>query len=749
MSDYDFKPLNDKEFEVLCCDLIGQIENHRFERFKAGRDGGVDGRYFSDSGNEVVLQCKHWVNTPVHQLLRSLQNEEKVKLDRLKPSRYILAISNPVSRSDKQAISHALAPHVKSDSDIYGKQDLNDILRRHSHIENRHYKLWLHSVAVLGFIFNNAILGRSAFSLEEIVRTSSTYVVTKNHEAALRILERLGVVIITGEPGVGKTTLADHLCLHYAVNDFQYIKIVDDVKEAESIFVPDKKQIIYFDDFLGRNYLDALRGNEGNYVTQFIRRVMADKSKRFVLTSRSTILNQGKFLIDNLEHNNIEKNEYELRIQSYTELDKAQILYNHIWHSGLEPAYVEQIYIERRYRQVIAHKNFNPRLISYVTDSTRLESCAPDNYWGYLLGSLRYPAQVWENPFLAQQDDFCRALVILVVLNGHAIHEDVLARAYHRYVALPENQSLRGRGEFQSNIRLLTGSFLNRNVRETGAAVIDLFNPSIGDYVLERYGSDDTVIRMAVHSLQSSQSVVTLRSLRNSERISPSQALAICAAVVKNTIESEFEGVDAAYIAWLFDTYLLFSGDSGVDSSSVAKAVKFILSKGNSASKESLGLVYWGVKKDVATSEEAIKFLSTNMVGMTSDDEIKAAWRLLDTVPDDTAGLNKCADDFKNYILEMISENLEEFIDVNDAFAEAGHGEDWVAVQELEKLLEWKLSYLGIPFVPNDINEIVDSYDVSYELERYYERSSRDEEWEPDGPLGLAVDEIDDLFDRG
>ncbi|MDO9048161.1 MAG: hypothetical protein Q7U66_10550 [Methylobacter sp.] len=257
------------------------------------------------------MQCKHWSNTPLAQLIRALSNIEKPKLDKLKPHRYLLTVSNPLSRAGKKAIHRALSPYVVSESDIYGKEDLNDLLKDKAHIEKRHYKLWLHSSSVLGHIFNNAILGRSAFSLEEIIRSSSRYVVTANHEAALKILERLGVVIITGEPGVGKTTLADHLCLHYVTQGFDYLKIANDIQEAEAAFDPESKQVIYFDDFLGRNYLEALKGHEGNHITQFLRRIATNKNKRFVLTSRSTILNQGKFLIDSFEHGNVQKNEYE------------------------------------------------------------------------------------------------------------------------------------------------------------------------------------------------------------------------------------------------------------------------------------------------------------------------------------------------------------------------------------------------------------------------------------------------------
>lgn len=75
MNSYDFSRLNDKEFENLVIDIIKQdyksIQN--IERFMAGRDGGVDGRFYSGSNN-VIIQCKHYLNTPYNSLLLSLKN---------------------------------------------------------------------------------------------------------------------------------------------------------------------------------------------------------------------------------------------------------------------------------------------------------------------------------------------------------------------------------------------------------------------------------------------------------------------------------------------------------------------------------------------------------------------------------------------------------------------------------------------------------------------------------------------------
>lgn len=750
MSDYDFKPLNDKEFEILCADLIGEVEGARIERFKAGRDAGVDGRFFASEGKEVILQCKHWSNTPLRQLVRALESKEKPKLDKLKPHRYLLAVSNPLSRADKKAIYRALAPHIASESDIYGKEDLNDLLKDKSHIEQRHYKLWLHSSSVLGHIINSAILGRSDFSLEEIIRSSSRYVVTANHQAALNILAKLGVVIITGEPGVGKTTLADHLCLHYVAQDFSYLKIADDIREAESAFDPDKKQIVYFDDFLGRNYLDALRGHEGSHITQFIRRVAVNKNKRFVLTSRSTILNQGKFLIDSLEHSNVRRNEYEIKIQSLTDLDKAQILYNHIWHSGLDSEYIEELYFDRRYRKIIEHKNFNPRLISLVTDVTRLDACPPADYWQYIVQSLANPSQVWENPFVAQQDDFSRAIILLVVLNGHAIDESTLAEAYHRYIALHENQHLHGRHEFQSNIRLLTGSFLNRAISSHGPSTIDLFNPSIGDYVLRRYAGDVVALRLGLQSLRTLRSTITLRSLQGDGLLSKADAKVICEALFEHFATVRYAGVSAAYISALFDVYKGCDGLKNLPSSTLDEAVLFILNEGmGEAGDYSFNVIEWGLRQLIVTPEQALSFVSTNIEQAESATEIKAISSLLLAIPDETSGYGRSAQTVKEHVLDMVSDCFCDFIDVDSAFSKVEYGEVRAASNELTRLVEQELFDLGVDVCADDIARVLDSYDVADGLHSYYVNSYDSDDREAEGPVMHAIDEIEDLFDRG
>jgi hypothetical protein len=746
MSDYDFRQLNDKEFEVLCTDLIGDLEGRRFDRFKPGKDAGVDGRFFASNGKEVVLQCKHWINTPTKQLIHRLITDERPKLDKLKPGRYILAVSNPLSRADKQAIYREFAPYLLSEDDIFGQENLNDVLKERPSIERRHYKLWLHTTSVLTHILNNAIFGRSEFSLSEIAESASRYVVTSNHAAALKILQTLGVVIITGEPGVGKTTLANHLCLHYVTEGFQYLKIADDIREAENVFESDTKQIIYFDDFLGSNYLEALRGHEGS-ITLFIRRVAANKNKRLVLTSRSTILNQGKQLIAAFEHQNIQRNEYELKIKSITDFDKAKILYAHIWNSGLSPKHVEQLYIDKRYRKVISHRNFNPRLISYITDPTRLSACPSADYWNYITASLSNPAQIWENPFTAQQDDFGRAIIVLVVLNGHPISEQALADAYHRYLSFPENATLRGRRDFLSNLKLLTGSFLNRLVSPDSPALIGLFNPSIADFILARFSGDVNAVRLGMLALQTWHSILALRSLRRDEQISTAATLSICEAVLASLEQRGFGHTSASYVIAVCQTYATCGGDK--HNQAVRGGMLFILSKTSGFSPdEAFHAVSWAVKQGVVSPEQALAFLDSTLAMASSEEEISSMLSLLSAIPKATCGRARVFDKARDQVIEALADNLETYVATDAAFSRVEEYADYAtANEELMKLVEEKLDELGIPYDGADVLQALEHYDVEKGLDDYF-HNSYDDDRLSDAPAGLEIDEIDDLFER-
>ncbi len=336
------------------------------------------------------------------------------------------------------------------------------------------------------------------------------------------------------------------------------------------------------------------------------------------------------------------------------------------------------------------------------------------------------------------------------MLNGYAIDENILAEAYHRYITLHENQNLHGRQEFQSNIRLLTGSFLNRVVSSKGPSTIDLFNPSIGDYVLRRYAGDLVALRLGFLSLRTLRSMVTLRSLQGDRHLSKKDAKSICDALVEHLAENDFDGVSVSYVSALCDVYRGCGGFKSKASAALCAAVLFILNKGlGDATDDSFGVVEWGIEHRIVTPEQALDFVAKNVDTVDSKYGMQAMSSLLLTIPEATSGYGEVVELVKEHVFEVVAENFPDFIDVNSVFSNLEYGDHLTASNELEKLIEMELADLGIDFCADDVGHILESYDVTDGLHSYFENSYDGDDRGSEGPAMLAIDEIDDLFDRG
>lgn len=517
---YNFAQLNDKEVEILVCDLLSSQLNVHVERFRPGRDKGVDGRFFSIAGGEVIIQCKHYLNSGYEKLVAHLEKVERAKVVALAPERYIFATTLPLSKLNKSQIKKIFAPYITQDSDVLGSEDLNDLLAKFPEVEFRHYKLWVTSSTVLQNLLNAAIKGRSKHELQRIRNNAYLYVHTKDHESALARLDTSSVLIISGEPGIGKTTLAQNIALSFAARGFEFVDIEESISEAEAVHRSGKKQVFYFDDFLGSNYFEAIENKKDSHIVKFMQRIRGDKNKKLILTSRTNILNAGVTYSSTFEAANIRKDELLLEMSGIDQLARAKILYNHMWHSDLRPEFIEEIYIEKRYRQVIAHKNFNPRLIDFVLDTNRVSVPEPRAYWPYILAMLSNPSEIWGHAFKIQNDENARILVRATVLNGGNIAEQELRDVYRRYEKLFGMQSnTHIEKDFGSVARRVTKSFLNRTMTQ-GDAHYSLFNPSIADFVLSDYADHEEKLGQAFRALGTISSLKQLVSLAKSGEFS-------------------------------------------------------------------------------------------------------------------------------------------------------------------------------------------------------------------------------------
>lgn len=436
MAKYNFSQLSPYDFELMSRDLLQAEESIRLESFRIGRDGGVDFRYApSNDPKSIIVQCKHYVVSGLVGLLRELKREAQ-KVTALRPSRYILVTSVPLTITDKDKIVKLFNIFLMSTGDIIGGDDLNNLLGKHPHIEKQHYKLWLASTAVLQTVLHNASTTRSNFEVERIHKKLRLYVSSATYPKALEILERDRVVIICGQPGIGKTTMSEMLLYQYLERGFAPIIVNGEIGEARDIYSPEKPQIVYYDDFLGATFLGEngsfLQRNEDRNILQFIEMVKSSKLSRLVLTTREHILHQAVAASERFARAGMDHLQCVLELRDYSLSQRAQILYNHIFFSDLPTDYRNKMLDNNFYLKILKHDNFNPRLVEWLSSYHRIKSETLENYQQFIVKLLDNPGEIWRHVYDHQISNEARSLLLALHSAGARSNFEKLENLFHR-----------------------------------------------------------------------------------------------------------------------------------------------------------------------------------------------------------------------------------------------------------------------------------------------------------------------------
>lgn len=152
---HDFSSLSPLQFEALSADLIGRDAGLRFEQFGSGPDGGMDGRH-AKGPSLTILQAKNYGGSGLSLLSRTLR-KERMAIDKIDPGRYILSTSVSMTPARKKALMEIIGPSLLEPGDIYGKEDLEALLRVHSDILEAHPELWQANATVLETVLNRTL----------------------------------------------------------------------------------------------------------------------------------------------------------------------------------------------------------------------------------------------------------------------------------------------------------------------------------------------------------------------------------------------------------------------------------------------------------------------------------------------------------------------------------------------------------------------------------------------------------------
>lgn len=485
MSAYDFTSLSSYDFEQLVKDLLQNELGVTLESFTSGRDKGIDLRHSPDPGGKLIVQCKHYANSTYAALLNHLKTRELPKVRLLSPSRYVIATSLGLTPQNKDEIKAIFDPFCRSTGDIFGRDDLNGLLRKFPEVERQNFKLWLTSAAVLERVIHSRIFSRTGADVERIKRRLKYYVQNESFFVASAILEREHYCIIAGIPGIGKTTLAEILLIEHIKRGYEPYVISGGIDEAFAVYNPAVPQVFYYDDFLGQTSLEQkLNRDEDRSILRFIEAAGEAKTPRLILTTREYILRQAKATYEALDRSHFDAEKCTIELADYTRFERAKILYNHVYFSQLPEPCKNSLLEGRSYLKVIDHKNYSPRVIEWMTDYTKTVGVDCAHYVSTFIENLDNPSRLWGHAFKRQLSSASRSLLLVTAsLPGDAFVEDIEAAFAEFYRRQSRAYGLRSSPtDFNLALDELEGTFVRIEKQESGN-VVTLHNASIKDYL--------------------------------------------------------------------------------------------------------------------------------------------------------------------------------------------------------------------------------------------------------------------------
>lgn len=481
---YDLKELNSTDFEILVRDILSKkYKDIHIERFGVGRDGGIDLRFRTKSNEIVIVQCKHYANSKINNLKSTLRKDELQKVKGLELDKYMLVSSLNLTPNLKSELIEIMSPFIKESEDIWGLDEINDLIKDYKDIELRHYKLWFKSTNIMNSIIHSEIYSRNTFLLQSIKDKVEYFVEPDSFNKAYENLNSKNYCIITGKPGSGKTTLAEMMLLRYIKEGYEIIE-VDNLSEIFKVWKKDSKQIFYFDDFLGRiNLLSNYEYSESDRLDKFINYITKkDSSTKLIVTTREYILNDA--IENNYYSTRYIQDEFIVKINKFSEKFNILLLNKYLLNSNIN--YKRDLDRYKVY-EIVKHKNFSPRILDYIIGSYNKDK----NLYKYFKDMLDNPYMIW-NEIFDNLDMNIKVLLYLFIINDRGFNADELFCKYDRINKLFADYYNYKIVDYAKNklLKILVPTFLKHRIYENlkpesynSTEVIKLVNPGLQDFI--------------------------------------------------------------------------------------------------------------------------------------------------------------------------------------------------------------------------------------------------------------------------
>ena len=471
--------LDPLEFEKFCMDFMEKKLNTKFKRFGPGKDDGID---LISLDGKIICQCKRYKDSSN---LKTVCQNEYNKIKNTEFEKYYLLTTAELGKKIVENIYEIFHEYMDDCSYIIGKTDIDDFLSDTNNIDvlKKNHKLWLSSSIVLDLYLNRYSDAISKVIINDFENETKFFVETKAYYNAVDIINSNGIILFVGDPGIGKTITSKMLIRYLLANNKDYklttVSNNDLSKLIESVHQNDDPEIIFLDDFLGQTSL-SLDDKLINDLKNLLKLTTIFNNKKVILNSRITILNKAKHEKEEFEKllDEIGIKECLIDVNDLSQLDRARILYNLMYHNGVTKKSFNTIKKDNNYNLIINHKSFNTRIIEMCCK--RSNRVASENFFNYIIESLNNPKDIWKSEF--ERIETCDVVLMyqLYTLGNNYIPVDCLHKSVTNYLC--NSNSEVEKYSFEDSINRLSKSLIGIAILGK-KKYISVLNPSINDYI--------------------------------------------------------------------------------------------------------------------------------------------------------------------------------------------------------------------------------------------------------------------------